>query len=315
MDSSRLSGTPLDGVYSTTITVPAMAARGTWVANEAAAVDNVGNRLFLLHPDLVARGFANSFEQVGIGDAAPPDIQSLSLSPASVDTSTCAQTITVTAHLTDDFSGVSAADVQFFNAAGQVAVASLFPWNLQSGIARDGIYLGILTMRQYSAPGTWYVDVATVSDNAGNSGMHVPSQLVARGLFWSFEQVGPGDTTAPVLQELSWTPTTINAAPAAQQITVTARVIDDLAGMGTPFSPPIVSFVSPSGQYLSLHLTQRIAGTSVDGTDSGVLTVPALSESRAWTASFAVWDQLTNLRNYNRDDLAARGLPSTFTNH
>ena len=167
------------------------------------------------------------------------------------------------AHLTDDFSGVSAADVQFFNAAGQVAVASLFPWNLQSGIARDGIYVGMLTMRQYSAPGTWYVDVATVSDNAGNSGMHVPSQLVARGLFWSFEQVGPGDTTAPVLQELSWTPTTINAAPAAQQITVTARVIDDLAGMGTPFSPPIVSFVSPIGgcrwgQYWSWRWSQAI---------------------------------------------------------
>jgi len=313
-EASRVSGTALDGVYSTTMTVKAMAAQGTWQAYDAAVADNVGNRLFLLHQDLVDRGLPNSFEQVGAGDAAAPDIQSLTFNPASVDTSAGPQTITVTARLTDDFSGVSSAFIQLFNAAGQVLVAPLAPSDLQSGTALDGIYVGTLTVRQYAAPGTWNVDVVNVNDNAGNTGSYVRADLAARGLFWSFQQVGAGDTTAPVLQDLSWTPTTINTAAGTQQITVTAHVTDDLSGVvNTNYL--IASFNSPSGHYLFTYMTDRIAGTAVDGVYSAVLTVPALSESGVWTASFTVMDAMGNLHSYTRDDLAARGLPTTFTNN
>ena len=313
-DTARTSGTSLDGVYSTTMTVPALAAKGTWAIYDASLVDNVGNRLLLLHQDLVDRGFPSSFEQVGAGDAAPPDIQSLSFDRASIDTSTGAQTITLTARLTDDYSGVTAAYVQFFNTSGQVQVAPFSPSGLQSGTALDGIYVGTLTMPHYSAPGTWYVDSVTVYDAAGNAGSQVRSQLVARGFSWSFEQVGLGDTTPPALQALSWTPTAINSASAAQQITVTARVTDDLSGLSYPSSSMIVAFVSPSGQYLYTYAT-RISGTAQDGIYSGVLTVPALSESGVWTASVEVWDDVRNLHNYFRDQLAALGLPTTFTNN
>ena len=313
-DSARTSGTSLDGVYSTTVTVPALAARGTWVIHDASFVDNVGNRVFLLQQNLIDRGLPNSFEQVGAGDVVPPEIQSLSFDRASIDTSAGGQTITLTARLTDDYSGVTDAYVQFFNAVGQVQVAPFYPTGRQSGTALDGVYVGTLTMPRYSAPGTWYVDSVTVHDAAGNAGSQVRSQLAARGLSWSFEQVGQGDTTAPVVQALSWTPTAINSASAAQQITVTARVTDDLSGLsGYPSAPMIVAFVSPSGQYLSTYAT-RVSGTDVDGIYSGVLSVPALSESGVWTASVEVWDVVRNLHNYVRDDLAAAGLPTTFTN-
>ncbi len=96
---------------------------------------------------------------------------------------------------------------------------------------------------------------------------------------------------------------------------MTARVTDDLAGIDIPWSSPIVSFVSPSGQYLFLYLTSRIAGTALDGTYSNVLTVPALSESGVWTAAVSLTDDVRNVRGYFRDDLAARGLPTTFTNN
>lgn len=313
-EADRVSGTPFDGVYATTTIVPALAAKGTWVVHHVSAVDSVGNRLVLLQQDLADRGFPNSFEQIGAGDVVPPDIQSLSLNRASIDTSTGVQTIGITARLTDDSSGVSAAYIQFFNLSGQVTVASLAPSGLQSGTALDGVYVGTLSVPQYSATGTWYVDVVTVRDNAGNAGSQLRTELAARGLSWSFEQVGAGDTTAPVLQELSWTPTTINTAEAAQQITVTARVTDDLAGLVNPWSRPIISFVSPSGQHLGLHLT-RIAGDALDGTYSSVLTVPALSESGVWTASVSVFDEVRNVRGYFRDELAAQGLPTTFTNN
>ncbi|MGZ4791129.1 MAG: DUF7743 domain-containing protein [Ilumatobacteraceae bacterium] len=314
-NTARVSGTSLDGVYTTTMTLPALSVRGTWAVVDAAIVDSVGNRLYLNGKDLADRGFPNSFEQVGAGDGAPPQIQSLSFDRASIDTSTSEQTITLTARLTDDYSGVNVAYIQFFNSAGQVRVAPIFSSGLQSGTALDGIYTGTLTMPKYSASGTWYVDVVTVRDNAGNSGMQVRSELAARGLSWSFEQVGPGDGTAPVLKELSWTPITINTANAAQQITVTARATDDLVGLGSTWSVPIVAFHSPSGQYLSVYLSQRVAGTALDGTYSGVLTVPALSESGVWTVSVELWDDLVNVRSYLSSDIAALGLPTTFTNN
>lgn len=314
-DTNRVSGTSLDGIYTTSMVLPALSVKGTWSVVDATIRDDVGNRLYLNGENLADRGFPNSFEQVGAGDGAPPEIQSLSFDRASVDTSNSEQTITLTVRLTDDYSGVVRAFIQFFNASGQVQVAPIYSSGLQSGTALDGIYTGTLTVPRFAASGTWHVDSVTVHDNAGNAGSQIRSELAARGLSWSFEQVGAGDTTAPTIQELSWTPTTVNTADAAQQITVTARFTDDQAGLVDAMSSAVVAFHSPSGQqYLPLYLS-RVAGTAQDGTYTGVLTVPALSESGVWTGGVMVWDALGNARQYSNVDLAARGLPTTFTNN
>ena len=91
-------------------------------------------------------------------------------------------------------------------------------------------------------------------------------------------------------------------------------VLKNWVDTGKASSSMIVAFVSPSGQYLYTYAT-RISGTAQDGIYSGVLTVPALSESGVWTASVEVWDDVRNLHNYFRDQLAALGLPTTFTNN
>ena len=315
-EGTQVSGTSLDGVYTTTVTVPALSAKGTFSIGRLIVTDNAGNQLFLFQKDLVDRGLPSSFEQVGDGDAAPPEIRSLVFDRAAVDTSADAQTITLTTRLTDDFSGVRVAYFQFYNVAGQVQVAPFYPSNLHSGTALDGIYVGTLNLPIHSAPGTWYVDTVSVHDQAGNVRVQTRSDLAARGMTNSFEQTGPGDTTPPTLQELSWTPTTINTATAAQQITITARITDNLAGLRPDYWRPIINFLSPSGQYLFVYLNHQIAGTALDGTVTGVLTVPAFSESGVWTVtSMTVSDAVGNPRMYYATDLAAQGLPTTFTNN
>jgi hypothetical protein len=315
-EGTQVSGTALDGVYTTTITVPALSAKGTFSIDRLIVADNAGNQLLLDRRDLVSRGVPSSFEQVGDGDAAPPEIQSLTFDRTAVDTSADAQTITLTARLTDDFSGVTVAYFQFFNRAGQVLVTPFYPSNRRSGTALDGIYVGTLNMPRYSAPGTWYVDTASVHDQAGNRRVQTRSDLAARGMTNSFEQTGTGDTTPPTLQDLSWTPTTINTANAAQQITITARITDNLAGLRPDYWRPIINFYSPSGKYLFVYLNQQTAGTALDGTVTGVLTVPAFSESGVWTVtSMTVPDAVGNGRVYYTTDLAAQGLPTTFTNN
>jgi large repetitive protein len=316
-EGAQVSGTSVDGVYTTTVTVPALSAKGTFSIDRLIVADNAGNQLLLDRKELVSRGVPSSFEQVGDGDAAPPpEIQSLTFDRAAVDTSADAQTITLTARLTDDFSGVTVAYFQFFNRAGQVLVAPFYPSTLRSGTALDGIYVGTLNMPRYSAPGTWYVDTASVYDQAGNTRVQTGSDLAARGMTNSFEQTGTGDTTPPTLQDLSWTPTAINTANAAQQITITARITDNLAGLRPDYWRPIINFYSPSGNYLFVYLNQQTAGTALDGTVTGVLTVPAFSESGVWTlTSMTVPDAVGNGHVYYTTDLAAQGLPTTFTNN
>jgi hypothetical protein len=315
-EGTQVSGTALDGVYTTTVTVPALSAKGTFSIDRLIVADNAGNQLLLDRTELVSRGVPSSFEQVGDGDAAPPEIQSLTFDRTAIDTSADAQTITLTARLTDDFSGVTVAYFQFFNRAGQVLVAPFYPSNLRSGTALDGIYVGTLNIPRYSAPGTWYVDTASVYDQAGTRRVQTGSDLAARGMTNSFEQTGTGDTTPPTLQALSWTPTAINTANAAPQITITARITDNLAGLRPDYWRPIINFYSPSGQYLFVYLNQQTAGTALDGTVTGVLTVPAFSESGVWTVtSMTVPDAVGNGRVYYTTDLAAQGLPTTFTNN
>jgi hypothetical protein len=315
-DGDQVSGTSVDGVYTTTAVVPALSPKGTFSIDRLIVADNAGNHLYLDHKDLVGRGLATSFEQIGDGDAAPPEIRSLGFDRAAVDTSTGAQTITLTARLTDDFSGVRFAFVQFFNIAGQVQVAPFYWSSLRSGTALDGIYEGALAMPMHSAPGTWYIDVLSMYDQVGNVRMLTRSELAAQGMPTSFEQTGPGDTTPPTLRELSWTPTTINTASAAQQIAITARITDSLAGMRPDYWRPSITFLSPSGQSLLIYLNQQIAGTPFDSVVTGVLTVPAFSESGVWTlVNMLVPDAVGNQRMYYATDLAAQGMPTTFTNN
>jgi hypothetical protein len=315
-EGTQVSGTSVDGVYTKTVVVPALSAKGTFAIDRLIVADNAGNQLFLDRNDLVSRGLPSSFEQIGDGDSALPEIRSLTFDSAAVDTSAGAKTITLTARLTDDFSGVKVAYFQFFNVAGQVQVAPFYPSNLRSGTALDGIYVGTLNVPRYSAPGTWYVDTVSVYDQAGNVRVRTRIDLAARGMTSSFEQTGPGDTTPPTLQDLSWTPTTINTAIAAQEITIAARITDNLAGLRPDYWRALITFLSPSGQYLVVYLNQQVAGTALDGIVTGVLTVPAFSESGVWTLiNMTVPDAVGNQRSYYATDLAAQGLPTTFTNN
>jgi hypothetical protein len=314
IEAMRVSGTPFDGVYTTTVPLAAMSAKGTFSVQSVGVVDNAGNQLLLHHQDLVDRGLPSSFEQIGDGngDTAPPDIKSLTLDRTTIDTSTGTQTITITARFTDDISGVASATISFLNATtGQSQGADFWPQNLRSGTALDGTYVGTLTMPRHSAPGTWFATSANMYDKAGNVGLGLVSISMPR----SFEQTGPGDTLPPAIQELSITPTAINTASGEQQVTVTARITDNLAGFRYPYTTPVLMFTSPSGHYLVVPLNQQPTGTALDSTFVGVIAVPAFAESGVWTADVTLWDAVGNLRRYNRSNLAAQGLSSTFTNN
>ena len=110
-------------------------------------------------------------------DTEPPVLESLSISPATVNTTSSAQTVTVTAHITDNQSGVQYADIGIFS-PGHHQIEPGF--HLISGTDTDGMYESTLTLPQGSEVGAWKARVR-LSDYDGNATELDSEELEADG--------------------------------------------------------------------------------------------------------------------------------------
>jgi len=93
----------------TELRVPQYSEKGTWELSHLILVDRAGNEAHMEKDDLMEMGFPTEFEVVSEGDKKPPNILSFDINPKLIDTSNSSQTVTLTAHLTDDLSGLGSA--------------------------------------------------------------------------------------------------------------------------------------------------------------------------------------------------------------
>jgi len=100
-------------------------------------------------------------------DTTPPNLVNFSFAPTEIDTSFGPQTVTVTARVTDDLSGVSNdVPVRFVSPTGQQGnVGQLYR---TSGDMHHGVYAGTATFAQDSEQGAWKCDYLKLSDNVDN---------------------------------------------------------------------------------------------------------------------------------------------------
>jgi len=134
------------------------------------------------------------------GDITAPTLHSLSLSPASVDTSTGDKTITVTARVSDDLAGFtgghqspSSFALNFRSPSrGQYVSAWFNDSHRISGDQLDGTYQNVLTIPAFAEQGTWTVDTLQLADNAGNVTMIPGATLAAAGYPTTFAVVRTG---------------------------------------------------------------------------------------------------------------------------
>jgi Ca2+-binding RTX toxin-like protein len=130
------------------------------------------------------------------------------------------------------------------------------------------------------------------------------------------------DSTAPVLESMSLSRSSVNTSTGAQTITVTVRLTDDLTGVagdGYSSSPSQVTFTNAAtGQIVYAMFqsdVQLSSGTRTDGVYTYTMTVPYGAAHGAWdVSSFLLVDQVGNMRWLSKADLSARGLPTGFTN-
>ncbi len=112
---------------------------------------------------------------------------------------------------------------------------------------------------------------------------------------------------------MSLTPSAVDTTAGSANITIEARIIDDVSGNKTTR----IRFESPSStQFVEavFESPQRISGTAVDGLYRFVMTLPMTSEPGLWTVSFATLVDMTDTsRSLTAADLQAGGLPTRFT--
>lgn len=93
-------------------------------------------------------------------DTTAPQFVSIDFAPKSIDVTNSAQTVTVTAQITDDSSGFDNGHLIFHSPSGkQNAQASLFSSSRISGTANDGIYQVSISIPKQAEAGTWKLDL------------------------------------------------------------------------------------------------------------------------------------------------------------
>ena len=115
------------------------------------------------------------------------------------------------------------------------------------------------------------------------------------------------DTNPPQLVEFDFNPKMIDVTAGPQNVTVTARITDDLSGA---FGFWVV-FTSPTGNQFHQGFVFRTAGTELDGTYSGTVEIPQYVESGTWEASvFSLGDGAGNFVSFDTSNLTSLGFPT-----
>jgi len=166
-----ISGALLDGTFEAVITVRQFSEEGIYLLRRIFATDQVGNTSFLNPADA---DFPPSFEVISQPDTTAPTVDNGLISPVVVDVTSGAQTLTFTAHITDDLAGVGSWGVDFCPPSGNCTTVFGVP-GLISGTLLDGTFEAVITVRQFSEEGIYLLRRIFATDQVGNTSFLNPA--------------------------------------------------------------------------------------------------------------------------------------------
>jgi len=161
-----ISGDALSGTYAVSVPVPDDSLPGTW-SLQFSILDVAGNERYYPQDAAFPNPGDELFDVVnnGLVDVDGPTLQSITLSPDSIDTSGSGQTVNFTLEIEDDISGIAAVSLWVYDPAGTF-ISSLGSFFSLADLLSDTLN-GTIEVPQGSTIGTWQVGVR-LRDSVGN---------------------------------------------------------------------------------------------------------------------------------------------------
>jgi hypothetical protein len=135
------------------------------------------------------------------GDSTPPILESMEISPQVVKVG---DKLTLKAKITDDSSGVKAADIRFYYDLGNVNKGNTLFLKYSED---EQLWIGEYVVTDKDISGTWRLDSYQLQDNAGNRVYKYRDQIPnLLNYFYNVENPTPVDTTPPVFEDIVISP-------------------------------------------------------------------------------------------------------------
>lgn len=307
------SGTPQDGVWKCTATVPKGAPGGTWTIPQIYLVDAAGNQSTPVMADLIAAGLPYTLTVVNTGPpATPPALTGLSFTPDPVNVGAGDATVQIAFTATAS-AGVREAYAMMRSTRGDPAGALYQPCSATTrtaGTSVNGTWTCTFTVLRDSPAGTWGVNTMWVADSAGNATQYSTAQLTALGLPAGFQVVSPNeDVTAPVLTGVRLDPATVSLANGGTYVQVTLTATDGGVGVGHGTSglrPPLGTGQGCSAEPVT-GVPQRNATIICS------IPVSASAPEGRWRLDVFIMDAVSNSRRYTWEQLRDAGFAYEVT--
>ncbi len=257
-DTQRTSGTPTDGTYDIPVTIPQGTPAGAYSGS--------------VYLQDVARNNATTPGATALTvtqtpDTTAPTLASLTATPATIDITRAGGTVHFAAHITDQQSGTTSAQLTL---TGPQQVTDYVDLGRDTNTNTDDVWTGDYTVQNWTLPGTWTVTAATLTDKAGNTAAVTPPST-------TFTVTQTADTTKPTFAGITLDRTSVDTSDGDRTVQARITAADADSGVASGY----VAFVDPttSQQVDGVFTVDPTATPDPTGTYTADITVPAFTTS------------------------------------